>query len=390
MKLLMHLYVALGAGLLAAALNWLALISWRRLAAAHWAVRARVLFPARKGAQLLIALIPLAVVAWCECFSDLHAADLAIRGGLAMLAVILGTYPMSREIAPGLEFRTWLPQAGMTWIMTLVTIAIFLASLSLMPEEPQWTMLLYALPPLALPVLLACGLTLRIGRLIGAIVPADARLHAIVARVAQDAGLPVPRNWISRGPLATAYAFIPTRELLFSEGLLRALTDAEVAAICAHEIQHLRESKAATIKRIAGSCSLLPLVFIRPLVHAFGPGGIAFAALGVFLIARLAARFARKMEVVADQAGRATQEGEGVYARALEKLYEINAMPAVMRGRHLAHPHLYDRLIAAGVTPSYPRPAPPSAFTPQPVVLLILFAVVMVATLVLRDIVFAS
>jgi hypothetical protein len=30
-----------------------------------------------------------------------------------------------------------------------------------------------------------------------------------------------------------------------------------------------------------------------------------------------------------------------------------------MRGNNMVHPHLYDRMLAAGVTPDYPRPQPP-------------------------------
>jgi hypothetical protein len=29
-----------------------------------------------------------------------------------------------------------------------------------------------------------------------------------------------------------------------------------------------------------------------------------------------------------------------------------------MPGKHLTHPHLYDRMLDAGVTPDFPRPAP--------------------------------
>jgi hypothetical protein len=43
----------------------------------------------------------------------------------------------------------------------------------------------------------------------------------------------------------------------------------------------------------------------------------------------------------------------------LEKIYQANQLPAVMRGNNMVHPHLYDRMLAAGVTPDYPRPQPP-------------------------------
>lgn len=65
------------------------------------------------------------------------------------------------------------------------------------------------------------------------------------------------------------------------------------------------------------------------------------------------------MEERSDELGHA-HEGEtaGTYARALEKLYEANLMPVVGPAKEV-HPHLYDRMIAAGVTPDYPRPTPP-------------------------------
>ena len=64
----------------------------------------------------------------------------------------------------------------------------------------------------------------------------------------------------------------------------------------------------------------------------------------------------------ADQIGLCYHEGkEGLLReRPRKKLYEFNLMPAVMPQKQLAHPHLYDRLVAAGVQPQYPRPAPPS------------------------------
>jgi len=46
-----------------------------------------------------------------------------------------------------------------------------------------------------------------------------------------------------------------------------------------------------------------------------------------------------------------------VYARALEKIGEANLSPAVTEEAG-THPHLYDRMVSAGFTPGYPRPAP--------------------------------
>jgi hypothetical protein len=35
-------------------------------------------------------------------------------------------------------------------------------------------------------------------------------------------------------------------------------------------------------------------------------------------------------------------------------------MPAVMPTKRLPHPHLYDRMVVAGVTPDFPRPDRPA------------------------------
>ena len=49
-------------------------------------------------------------------------------------------------------------------------------------------------------------------------------------------------------------------------------------------------------------------------------------------------------------------------ALALERIHQLNQMPAVLRNKSLnTHPDLYDRMLAANVTLDYPRPAAPRA-----------------------------
>jgi len=58
-----------------------------------------------------------------------------------------------------------------------------------------------------------------------------------------------------------------------------------------------------------------------------------------------------------------TESDESVYAPALEKLYRENQLPAVNINDRQTHPHLYDRMLAAGITPNYPRPGRPKKMT---------------------------
>lgn len=66
------------------------------------------------------------------------------------------------------------------------------------------------------------------------------------------------------------------------------------------------------------------------------------------------------MEIGADVFGSWLHEDKSIYARALAKLYRANETPAVMSRKRLVHPHLYDRLRVAGITPDFPRPDPPA------------------------------
>jgi hypothetical protein len=71
---------------------------------------------------------------------------------------------------------------------------------------------------------------------------------------------------------------------------------------------------------------------------------------------RFLSRRRRRMEVRADVFGSSVYEDKSIYARALAKLYQANEIPAVMPRKRMPHPHLYDRMVVAGVTPEFPRP----------------------------------
>jgi hypothetical protein len=102
-----------------------------------------------------------------------------------------------------------------------------------------------------------------------------------------------------------------------------------------------------------------PWLFFKPVANKFDFAGLVGLAVVSVLLLVFALRIARRMEVRADAVARDNQSDGGTYARALERLYEANQTPAVMLGNRQAHPHLYDRMLVAGVTPTYERPKPP-------------------------------
>ena len=168
-------------------------------------------------------------------------------------------------------------------------------------------------------------------------------------------------------PMANAFAFIAAGSIGATSAALAILTDDELSAVCAHELGHLSEPRWVRMTRLLVSFVVGALIaapaMIRATVGSFMGAGAFVGALcvpfGCLCFLWLYIRLNRRMEVRADALGRQFEPAPGVYARALEKLYEINLVPVVISKR-MTHPDLYDRLVGAGAPPEYERPhAPP-------------------------------
>ncbi len=368
---LVPLAAAVLAALLAVTLNWLALIPWRRSRGAHWTERARKLYPARVAAAGNVWLIPANAFVLALL---LHPTDRFLApatGLLAWIGALLGTWPFDREIMPSLGFRAWLRLAVVGACLRLAGWFVLIGAINIMPDTFGWATAAITTAVVLLFLWLLWGGGLRVLRWLGLLVPADARLEGIVADIAGRMDAKVGAVWILKIPLGYAAALPTTHELLFSERLLELHPDHEIAAIGAHELGHLTESKLVLAGRVLTSFALVPWILLTPSFHVFGlagPTAIALLTAGLMLLAQ---RLGRRMETRADRLAAEHQAGDGTYAQALARLYETNQMPAVMPGKRKLHPHLYDRLVAAGATPDYPRPKPPARCGWSPVLLMV-------------------
>jgi Zn-dependent protease with chaperone function len=285
--------------------------------------------------------------------------------GLAgFFGAMLGCFPLDRQIYSQLDFRKWRRQVVAWWGVRFGVWVVLVAACLLMPQEFGWRMLLVIAGYLLVHCLLNWGLFLKYLRLVKFLKPAGQRLQQIVdATTAKMGDVQVRATWQLGGCLATAFAFPVTRELVFSERTMEICSDEEIAAICAHEVAHLKESKFILAARLLGSLCVFPLIFITPAVHWFGPIGLLLPYLLLLLMLRFTKWLSQRMEKRADKFALKEQVNEGGYARALEKLYRENQSPAVNVNNRQTHPHLYDRMIAAGITPDFPRPARPKRLT---------------------------
>lgn len=346
--------------LLAWAGGALELIPWRRTvrAGAHWTEQARVLYPSRVARVVGVFLGPLAITALAMAVSgNLDWLPAIVIG--SVLGAIAAGYPLDRELYPGLRPGRWALLTLVSFVVYLFRWGVVTAAMVFMPNDFGPVVWLIAAGVLVVQVAWQFGLTFRLLRGLGLMRPAGPRVQGIVRETCARMGVTTPPVWELALLQANAMAAVHTRELVFTDPLLAETPDDEVAAICAHEMGHLNEEKPVLLGRFAGALAGLPLVLIKPVARHYGPAAVGLVVLTLVIVVA-SRRLAHAMEKRADRIAVESTTEKAVYARALERIYRINRMPAAMRRRgHRVHPDLYDRMLAAGVTPDYPRPAPP-------------------------------
>jgi len=351
----------LGAACIASALNALELIPWRNAAAAHWTEQARKLHPARISRAQVLLTLPAGLTFASRIFYPESLWGLVLAA--AFLGTLLGNYPMDRATNPGLSFLHWKNEVAASWILQLASWGVYVLAALLMPAHFGWATLAVTAAFFALFFAQQFGGAIRLMRLLGLVHPASARLQTLVQDTSAAQGVPVRATWELTGSTANAFAFVTTRELGFSTKLVTACTDDELRAICAHELGHLSENRWTLAGRLIGALTLFPMIYVRPAWTLGGAGGLGFLGLVVVGIWYGNLRLAQAMEKRADQVARESVEDTASYARGLERIHRVNLLPAVIKsGTGQVHPNLYDRMLAAGVTPDYARPAAPGNF----------------------------
>jgi heat shock protein HtpX len=164
-------------------------------------------------------------------------------------------------------------------------------------------------------------------------------LHRLVQRLAQRAGIPMPRVYIipSDAPNAFATGRNPQHgAIAVTEGIMRLLEEDELAGVIAHELGHIRNrdtlimTVAATL---AGAITMLAHMAQWGAIFGGlgrrddeGDGGGVFGLLFMAILAPIAATLiqlaiSRAREYFADSTGAAVAGSPSGLARALEKLH---------------------------------------------------------------------
>jgi Zn-dependent protease with chaperone function len=346
----------------------IALLHMRRFAAAPWMERARLAFPARQVVRLNTALLP--VVLGGSVFLGFNADqrwDSSLWGVSCGLAALFGVLRagnwLERKLCYKRDSPGRFPGDGIALRALLVVLFVFgplAVTLLLLPSRWGWRAAGVLLLGVVLTTANLWGAWLILLRRLGLAIPASPRLAAVVETAARRIGFGPRATFEVASPNANALAWPYRRILIFTGPILDVLNDDELAAVTVHELGHLDEPRAVFMMRLVSSYLLVFIVAGIPIGGSFGPV-FAVLPLAIVLVAiMLIKRVGRRMEERSDRLGHAHEgAAAGTYARALEKLYEANLWPVVYAEKRPSYPHLYDRLIASGVTPAYPRPAPP-------------------------------
>jgi len=266
------------------------------------------------------------------------------------------------------------------WLPVVVMMAVLVPA-SVGPR--LWTTISVGVP---LMLAMTMGGGFYLARLVGLVKPAPERLRLLVEQAAASGGVQLRGTYVLATPMVNAVALPFLRVVGFTERAVEILDDAEVLAIAHHEIGHLAEPDAVKLGRLRALFLFVVLACWRPIFHYFGWWGLLFGVLVGFLINKRVVVVSRRGEAAADEHAHTHAEADahsdGDYARALEHIHAANLLPAVMRGKRHIHPHLYDRMLAAGVTPDFERPEPPPRRTRLALVSLAVVVVVVVGSIV--------
>lgn len=357
--------------LLTAPAVWLAvrfaILPLARAERAPWPERARLAYPARIVLHGTGTFLPPFFLFWGvytgSALSPLPRVWLAglVGMGVALWMVALHCRLERRLGDERLTFQDALRSVATRGLLFMPHLLVALAAAPFLPDDFDERALVGLAFIGMVSLFLAAGGNLSLIRLLGLARDASPRLHEICRRAAEQIGVTLrgvyEMDWVA----VNALAFPVIQSVAFTPRAAARLTDDELLTVCGHELGHLRESKPAMIARLATALTVaLLFASVRPVIGTFGPLGLVGELLVYLVLCRVFAGFSQRMEARADAAARAGEPDAGTFARALERIYEYNLIPAVLNSRNLLHPDLYDRLIAAGVEPAYPRPAPPS------------------------------
>jgi Zn-dependent protease with chaperone function len=331
----------------------------RQNPADHWTEQARHTYSAR-GAIVLAAVVAPAAVWFLSTMTigplvAVPAWPFGVLGVTGALLWIVRTgwrfeRSLGRPVPPPGRFAAWFG------VRLAPVTAIFILTLTA-PEDvfspwlPVWLVL-------ALGIAFSMRFQLEVLEVFGLADPAEPAVVSLVERAADRMGVRRPAVYVIQHHQPNAFAFPWREKVAFTSRAISVLSEEELEAVATHELGHLSEPTAAVYVRQALQFICVPLVFIKPVLFTYRVlGGVIVVAVVAALVLAVR-RFVASQESHSDDRA-VTHNESGAYGRALEKVYRIGLIPAVLR--RPTHGQLHERLAKAGLEVGFDPPLPPSS-----------------------------
>lgn len=323
----------------------------------HWTLQARRVHAARTALFLAGLVVPAAVF-MLSTFTVGPPARLPgwLLGGtgvvFATLAIARQSWMLEQSI--GQPVPEWSRFVKAYLIRIMPWAAIFLLAVT----APQ--QLTSPLTALWLALAVGVGLWLRYQLEIlcrfGLGEPAGDAISRMVSHIAGRVGIEAPAVFIVEHHQPNAFALPWQGKIAFTSRAVEVLSSEELESVAMHELGHMAESPSASTVRQTMHFVWVPVVVAKPILLTYGSLGI-LALLVVFIGLLVSIRwFARTMESRSD-AHAAEYDDAATYGGALEKVYRIGLIPAVLH--RPSHGQLQERLEKAGLAPDFDPPVPP-------------------------------
>lgn len=336
--------------------------------AKHWTLHARALHPARVAPAICTFLITFilmiaSVMAWT--YSDapyapipkvMIFAALVGEGGAMLVALLASWMLLPWNISPAQWLAGLATRVAVNFPGALILTVVFAIS-SIIPPASS----LIALVLLAGAVAVASasfGLHLHVLHRLGLARRALPRAEQLATWAGERVGIAPRAIFEIKSPRVIVHAYAGSRYVAISSAAAEQLDDAELLALITRDLSSIKKSKArigfVLVDALTNVAMITLVLFTLRSGRPMPTWVLGLSLTSILLVrgfARRANRDADKSEALMDQVAA---------MRAVERVHELNRMPVVSPRLLSAIPHLYDRLVAAGISPNYVRPKPPS------------------------------
>lgn len=332
----------------------------------HWAECARRLYPFKAVRLISLSVLPVMYTTATNFYPD---SILPIPRWMLCSLIFLASFGATNwtiwvlgrryQLRPESFWERLRKTAAYTFLYTLIILCGITAAL--LPSDLNWRLVVVLSAGLIAYFWLQFGGLLQIGRWLGFLRPADPEVSEMAKELARHWQRPAPTVWLFNLGSANALALPFARAVLITDKARPLFSADELLAILAHELAHLYEDKVTRLMRLLAPLLYIPLLKVLLMMVTDPEKSLPLLVLvpAIMIGFIFVSRRRRRMEVRADLFGSRLHDDKSIYAQALAKLYQANEIPAVMPRKRSVHPHLYDRMLVAGITPDFPRPNPP-------------------------------